>query len=130
MGGWVSGNQVFGFPVKNKIRTPRNTVFIHDFFRSHFIFNQLFSHALQCSAVRFKVIQKALQLQRFLTGLAELAYIFSVFFRFPTCCTLRPRLELVTHILRIKITQLEMTRYSSLQGAHPLFNDLGGFFMG
>ncbi len=31
--GWVLENQDFGFPVKKKICTPRNTVFIHVFFK-------------------------------------------------------------------------------------------------
>ena len=48
VGGFVSGNQVYEFLLKKKICTPRNTVFIHDFFRSFLFifFNQLFSHAL------------------------------------------------------------------------------------
>ena len=34
VGGWVLRNQVFRFPVKKTIRTPRNTVFIHDIFKN------------------------------------------------------------------------------------------------
>ena len=33
VGGWVLGYQVFGFPGKKKICTPRNTVFVHDFLK-------------------------------------------------------------------------------------------------